>query len=341
MRKSNIELLRIVAFLMVCSIHITGSAFAFKSNLLLNIHNWYYIIILRNIVTIGVPLFVLISGFSFQKSNNFDTKKTMKKIILPIVFYLPFLVYLTSLVSGISVNIFFIVISDFLTSQGAYYHLWYLLLFVPLILIMGIFRSNLDQINKEKFQKFFILAIPLITVNSTISIFLSIKSVFSYFSNMFLYFVLLYMVGYYISKFNITVKRYILITLCFVTVFVNVVIFTLQNNLILFGNLITIFIVIYSISFFLIFKDLKINNMLLNKLINLIASYTYGAYIVHIFYIAVVQDYFPFLYYTNNKFYFLYEALFILIVASCSIATEALRKYMFVVYKKRSLLWKK
>lgn len=342
MRKSNIEFLRIVAFLMVCSIHITGAALGYKESLLSHNYNWYYVIIMRTIVAPAVPVFVLISGYAFAHKGTFNFKKTMKNLLVPLACFIPLLFIVTIYVNGFSFKTGLIALKEFWTSQGAYYHLWYILLYIPLTMIMGYLNDSLSKIPKEVFKKLLILLIPLVTMHSTVTIFYSISSVFSYFSNMFIYFILLYLIGYYIAKFNVSINKLISLSTFILCIIINTFLFWTQNdsstvvvNYAIFSNVLSIFMFLQALSLFMFFKGLEIKNIKISKFINTIASHTYGAYIVHIFYIFCLQFVLSYLLKTSSRFYFIYEIAFIFMVAVCAILTEALRKYIFSFKKKK------
>ena len=87
----------------------------------------------------------------------------------------------------------------------------------------------------------------------------------------------------------------------------------------------------------ILFSSLNIKNNVINKLSKL----TYGAYIIHIYFIFKCNDIINLNSTYNNKYYCLFDILFVLLVFILSLLTEFLRIKIVKLIKKLIVKTKK
>lgn len=165
-RESNMDFLKIIACLMVISIHISAG---FGKAIIRGQPDYYLTV--GNIFHAGmsacVPIFIMVTGgFLLSEDKNVDIsffyKKTMNKIIKPTIYWNIFYLFYSlirafglSKIGGYENNYGEIIKKFF--SLNSHYHLWYMSMIIAYYLITPNLISIKNRIGKEKFFKIGIL----------------------------------------------------------------------------------------------------------------------------------------------------------------------------------------
>lgn len=289
-RMSNIELLRIVAMIMIIAYHIPIHLnFVCPSHTITVSQLWNQFILMGG--KTGVNIFVLISGYFLIKSKGVKISKIIK-LWLQIFTYsvLIYIIFTTSGLESFSIKEFIKCMLP-ITYEGW----WFAGAYFVLYLISPFINIFLKALDKKNYQRFLIVVLILWCLIPTMT-----GREFE--GNNLLWFICLYSVAAYIRLWHDEspvsdkpkegaepaklVKRYfglalIFIVLTFLAVvgldFFGVQIADLSAHEHLYGmNRLPIFLI--SLFMFLAFKGLDIHY---NKVINLIASATFGIYLIH------------------------------------------------------------
>ena len=308
----GIQLLRIVLFFMIVALHVVPDGLV-TNEIPAGTFNWYFCVLFRLFVSTAVITFVIIGGYVANPNSTFDFKKSLKRFSIPLLMCLPFLIYINCLGFGTD-NIISTNIINFLTFLGAYYHLWYIILYFAVVCIFPLIKEGFNKLPRKSLRVILIIMLFLCSINSFYPQIVKINFFNGLFNDMLLTFLTVYSIGYYIKKYDIkinTVLNIFLLIICYI-IYVYMYKFTISYinynvNLLTNNNILCIAI---AILFLLLFSKLKIKSSIIDKIGNL----TYGAYIIHTFFITMITVVFNYLLYFSNKFYFLIIICFILIV---------------------------
>ncbi len=278
-RQSNIELLRIISILLIISFHyVYKSGYSFET---LN-YNSFIVKMFYFFGELGVNLFILISGY-FLINSKFSMKKLIK-LIIEINFY-----YVVSVVIEGKLN------HTTLTTFMDYYQLffavilnryWFATAYVLLYILSPYINKFIHSIEKETFLKLLMTVIFLWSVIPTTFGIINSNTETFLFYNRFIWMIVMYLIGSYIRLYNIkNLKSKSLIIAIITFAFMILSIFFIYK----FGKIIrlepayfwqpnSIPMLILSISIFEIFINIKIPY---SKIINMLASTTFGIYLLH------------------------------------------------------------
>ena len=276
-RQSNFELLRIFAILIIISHH-----FALHGGLDLNDNlvslNGFWMQFLLIGGKIGVNLFVLISGYFLINSKELRISKCIK-LWLQIEFYSVIFYVIMSLYKYYVIHSFVFSFKELisvlfpLSNQQWWFASTYFVLFL--------LHPFLNKLLKALYQRQYILFILLQLI-----IFSVVPFVFRKASNAneLLWFVFIYSLAAYVRLYG--VASYNNWKLCFVMALFAYLLDALYKwvflmlgfDSTLFSSLYELPVLIVSLLIFIFFKNLKIKN---NKLVNIIASATFGVYLIH------------------------------------------------------------
>ena len=278
-RQSNIELLRIISILLIISFHyVYKSEYSFET---LN-YNSFIVKMFYFFGELGVNLFILISGY-FLINSKFSMKKLIK-LIIEINFY-----YVVSVVIEGKLN------HTTLTTFMDYYQLffavilnryWFATAYVLLYILSPYINKFIHSIEKETFLKLLMTVIFLWSVIPTTFGIINSNTETFLFYNRFIWMIVMYLIGSYIRLYNIkNLKSKSLIIAIITFAFMILSIFFIYK----FGKIIrlepayfwqpnSIPMLILSISIFEIFINIKIPY---SKIINMLASTTFGIYLLH------------------------------------------------------------
>ena len=307
-RELNLELLRIIGMLAIVIFHFSDWGGLLKINIAISPNK-----LLGEFINIGGSfgndIFILISGY-FLVNSKFKTKKLLK-IVLEILFY-SILMYIVCVSFGIvEYNIYDVKRSIFPISYNMY---WFATLYVVIYLLSPFINLVVNNINKKQHLTLiivlgiFISVIPSILIDSNI------------FSDNFIRFIFLYIIAAYIKKYSKTYnKKNVLVLIIFsiLTLFAISFIYTqlgIDEYITIYNNMTSVPMLLLTISTFVFFKDLKVNNE--SKIIPFFAKASFAVYLIHI------NIYFKKYLFNNilriQKFYYvntLYLALYILLAS--------------------------
>ena len=333
-RKSSIELLRIISFLMVVILHISPIGLVVANPINPGTFSSYFCLLTRIFVTGAVMIFVAIGGYvSFY--GNFDTKKSLKKLFIPLLMYLPFFMQITyKNYHPDSFRLFLSINSEhFFTVYGTYYHLWFIFVYFVTLILFKYIRVGIDKFSKKE-NLFFILFLLVISSINTFYPLINIQIFNDYFFNYLLSFISIYACGYYINKYDVKVNKKLCIFILFIiyvlySFFFRVISHQEEKLFFDFMNTNNLFNKLLGVFWLLLFKDINIKS----KLINSISSLTYGGYICHVIFITILMKYIDLYQYFNHKYYVLIMGVIIILVALLSLLLEWLRKLVLKAFK--------
>lgn len=177
MRKASVELARLIACLLVIGVHLSLNTV---------VDGGYDVSRLFSacLVADGVAIFWLISGFFIFNTKSYFKllKRTLKKIVVPMVLFLCFSFFMSGyLVDGKNILESITHSSrDYITLlQGIFSwnivvacsgHLWYLLIYLLIILMFPVLKAYVNEINQDvQRQKIFLIVSAVLLVLNDLS----------------------------------------------------------------------------------------------------------------------------------------------------------------------------
>ena len=280
-RNSSIELLRIISMFMIVFHHFAvHGGFEWNVNELTIPHFWYNFIMMGG--KIGVDIFVLISGYFLinSKEKLFDFKRILKYWGQVFFYSILLYVFLKSFVSS-GLEMKFLIKACFPITFGGW---WFASTYFVMYLMHPFLNKLFNSLDKKAYQTLLVMTIACWSIIPTFT-------TKSYEGNSLLWFITLYAIAGYIRKFGLnkkyTTKYYFLFWLIFsILTYLSSVVFTIMGTKWeIFAAHSTYFygqeklsILLTSLSLFMVFTSLK---MRYYKWINIIASATFGVYLIH------------------------------------------------------------
>ncbi len=345
-RKSNFELMRIVAILMIIYYHLI-----IHGNMLDNSRNINFTFVnevIKFFVIVHVNLFILLSGY-FQCKSKFRLSKVFS-LVGEILFYSIIITVILKLTGLIDIDKVHFIRQIFLTENSGQY--WFVKIYLYLYCLSPFINLLIDKLDKNKFKKLLIVLlilisiIPFITGNRG----LFLNDGFSLYNAIFIYLIGAYFRIYPVKESyhfkGLTIKGYqtILIVIYLLATLFNYLLYKTSSILVLnnsifnefFSNIInTIFqyqnpiIIVQASALFLFFESLNIGS---NKIINKLASYVLGIYLIHEHFLFQSHIYKLLRIDHGNIYSFrfiLYAFLIMLIIFIGGSIIECLRKFIF------------
>lgn len=280
-RNSSIELLRIISMLMIVFCHFAyNGGFQWENSTITITRLWYNFIIMGG--KVGVDIFILISGFFLinQKKEIFQFKKILK-FWGQLFFYSVILSLIYCIINKNQFSIKLIIKSFFPITFSTW---WFASCYFVLYLFHPFLNKLLHNLDKKTYQYLLILAVVCWSIIPTLT-----TSQFQ--SNSLLWFITLYSIAGYIRIYGFNSKlksqKYfkIFLIVTFITYMSSVIFMILGKRWHIFESNVNYFygqekitILIISIMLFMTFVTLNINY---NKWINIIASASFGVYLIH------------------------------------------------------------
>ena len=278
-RQSNIELLRIIAMILIVAHHISvHGLFDFQTSEITINSLWIQFLSIGG--KIGVNIFVLISGYFLIKEKSTKIGKILKLWMQ--IFLYSVIIYIVFVITGEKQFGIKEAIKSFLPITFSQW--WFAAAYFVLYLISPYVNKLLNCLDKKEYQKMLVLMAICWCI---------IPTFFTkgFQSNNLIWFIYVYSVGGYIRKYDINnifinVKCITISIIIAILTFISVIVFDFigiriptagEHATYLFG-LQKIPTMIISILIFVGFINLKIKN---NKFINIIASTTFGIYLIH------------------------------------------------------------
>lgn len=331
-RRTNFELLRIVAMIMILFHHFAcHSSFVFDG---LSIGRlWINLISIGG--GIGVSLFVLITGYFMIEKEKLKVSKLVK-LWLELLFYDLLIYFIFVIFKLTNFNIKDLIFRFMpITNREWWFASTYfvLILFTPLINVM------LDRISKETYKKYLIIGFICFSIIPTF-----INRGFE--SNNLIWFIFIYSVGAYIRLYEndfkyrsgecilcsliLLILTYILKT-CLDISSINILnAFSLRLY-----DLKSFALFAISLFMFIGFKNMNIKD---NDYINIIAKATFGVYLIHDnnFVRPYLWNFINAPKYTNSVFIIIYSILIVIVIYSICTIIELLRiKFIEEKYMKK------
>lgn len=271
-RDSNFELLRIIAMIMVITLH-----FIVHGGILDNVRvlslNFFVANLMESFSIYAVNLYILISAYFMC-----DLKMTIKKVVkiwIQVVFYTTIIYLSFSIIGIIKFNIVGLIESllPIISNQYAFVTGYIVLLFLSPFL-----NKLINSMNKDEYNGLIIIFLIFFII---LGVGLPIDNVLnSYIFNfIILYFIAAYIKKHIVNKFN--KKYYLLLYIgCSLLIFAGRIALYIDGkgkyaNLLLAYN--SIFIILGSVGLFMFFINIKIQS----KAINNISILTFGVYLIH------------------------------------------------------------
>lgn len=341
-RASNMELLRIVAFLMVICIHVAGVGLSLNT-MPTDSLNWHFSNLANSMSRASVLCFVLITGY-FMSSNDGSIRNKLKKIGYPfviygIIIYFSYLFKLPSAVPSLKGAV-----QSFLTSSTIFYHFWYVCVYLGLVLLSPFINAALNRISQKQMKILLFILYGITSILPTINQFAQSYWVpDALLSSRLTLFITLYIQGAYLKQYEVHLSGKFLLLIYFVSSSLTAAFTWIYSSMVgtfvsLFYDYSNVFVVVSAVSLFIFFMKWKIPH---NRVINSISSKTYGGYLVHTLAITFIQNIYssvsPFL----NYEYWLYPfliVLYIMMVFISSIGLESLRQFMMRMVRLNKLM---
>lgn len=282
-REANMELLRIVAMLMVITLHCVGRGLLLSNSVISNV-NLLLIQFLDSFSLTANSLFILLTGY-YYIGKKFNLRKILS-LWGKTLFYciLIFTIYSILNLKTNFLNSFFPVFS------GAY---WFITSYIALYFIMPFLNIAINKFSQKQCKFLIIFLVILMGV---------IRIIFNpadLFNSTFMHMIVIYIIGAYIKKY-VKIEpnkqyfiKYVLVAIIFtvaitiLNVLVHIVPKTLDvwiimaNILSYFRNFINIILVYMAILLFMKFKTINIKSNKLSKLILYISPSVFSIYIIH------------------------------------------------------------
>lgn len=283
-RESSIELLRIISMILIVFHHFAvHGGFEWDTSDVSVTRFWYNLIIMGG--KIGVNIFVLISGYYLVNSER--KKVDLYKIFKFVgqVWFYSLVIFIISLIFGWR-NIADIGITSFIEALFpiTFSQWWFASTYFVLYLIHPFLNKLLFSLDQSLYQKLLLILVVCWSVIPTFTTSL-------YQSNSLLWFITLYAIAGYIrlyglnSKFSTKHYAVFLLISSFLTYATSIIFTILGARWPFFASCVTYFygqekitVMLVSISCFMVFATLKMNY---HKWINVIASTTFGIYLIH------------------------------------------------------------
>lgn len=351
-RDSNFELMRIFAMIFIISSHLCNSIFidlslAIKFNTIISksLSVWAG--------NLGNYLFIFISGY-FISDSRFSWKKVFQiwfqvfsiSIIIGLIFYFFHIQIISGNVNFLGFSTESIKLSTKQFSGGDFIRSLFPTLFgnnwfASTYLLFYMFTPFLNELNRvidEKKHRYLIIVMALV---GTVIYMVPGQGIFE--SNNLFYFILGYFIATYIKKYDpkILKNQKINFAMSLILIFLFVVwitaILILRNKFSVINSRFVEFfsypfalnrfpILFCSIFVFAFFKNLKIKY---NKIVNLVASTTFGVYLIHenpFFRGVLWHKLFRIDCFIDSKFLFLYMMFAVIITFLCCSIIDLLRK---------------
>ncbi len=289
-----LDIIKIIACLSVIINHTCGYLLEYTNNA-------HYATIFYSIqfalCKIGVPLFLMVSGYLLLNRNeNISFKEVFKRIyriIVPLIF-ISLLLYIKEI--GIKNFNFLDFIINFL-KKPYIIPFWYLYMLIGLYVAMPFLKKMINNFKIKDYRIFIILFLLLPSLLIMVSDYLNIPISTHFTKAIFPIHMTFFISGMYLSKVNLN-KKYLIISLFIfissaVLFFLSLYLPFINNNSISYKlNSLNIILVLESLSIFYIIRYLFENatfNKWISKIICEVSKVTFGIYLIH--YLIAYQFY--------------------------------------------------
>ena len=274
-RNSNIELLRIISILMIVVSHYTVHNGVVNSSLPIGFNRLLLeITVLGNI---GAIIFVLITGYySIDKAKPFKFKKLIL-LIFEVSFYSTIIYLMFVLLKLETFSVINLIKNIFPITFKQY---WFMTAYIVLYIFAPFINIFLNNMNRKQYINFIVISLLIFSI-------LHMITTSDYYGNELIQFILFYSLGGYLKKYNNNIfsrKYKLLLIVTSLLLIISVIIFDLigiKINIVAihssyFYSRSSIISILFSVSLFILFLNMKINN----RIINYISQYILGVYLI-------------------------------------------------------------
>jgi len=333
-RKNYIDYLRVLAILAVITIHVTGHYYGKFGDI--DQISWWFSNVVNSASRFAVPLFVMISGVVLLGKTTstweFYSKRGFR-IFPAIIFWSLFFLAFDFFQEMDFDNLFWMVKIGLFSEGKAYYHLWYLSMYVCLMFFVPFINQF---INGEKptysdlsilmllFVSFFTLNTIAIGATEIIDINIGWFKVFPWYIG---YFILGYYLDKYAHRINVgssVILAVLIIILIIAGALLNFYAVTkgILQDFFVFNNTALPVFIITALIFLLVKKNERYFKE--NKLITSLSEASFGMYLIHPFYLYFLRKLLP-EYNEHGVIYVPVTIILTLVLSYCSI--HLLRRY--------------
>lgn len=279
-RLNNIELLRIITMIMVLILHFFnfgGFLAQYNDNNINSIIVWTF----ESLSFVAVNCYVLISGY-FLINSQFKKEKLFR-LIIEVLFYSIIIYILMIVTQQIEFSFLSFSKSIFPILLGNY---WFITCYVVLYILSPFLNKFIKSLSKHDYKSLIILLTAIFSIWATV---IPNSETINYGGSYSIsWFICLYLIAGYLRLYfdftKIKNNRYLAIyLLCSI---INVITYFLipenpyiKNDFLY--NYYSISMLVASISLFIFFINIKIENKLINKTIASFSSTTFGIYLIH------------------------------------------------------------
>ena len=291
--------LRVIAVIGVIGIHVSSAGNGVTDSN----YNFWVSNFFNSLSRFGVPVFVMLSGALLlpkEEPIGEFLKKRLLRILFPFIFW-SFAYITNSLINdynkGVNLNFEYIIRQIFIHFRdGSTPHFWYIYMIIGLYLFIPIIGKWIRNSSEKDILYFLVIWFIVLLLNQPYISKIKPSLDFSYYSGYLGYLVL----GHYLTIKPVENKtRVNLIALCLIfsgLIFTVVSTYIVQQYTILpggtFYNPLSINILIYSTGIFLWFRNKNIHNDFLISIRNIINKHSYGIFLVHIFILSKLDDFY-------------------------------------------------
>lgn len=269
-RKSNLDLLKVVATIMILILHyLNGSIGGALKETTDATSNYYIIRYVESFCIVAVNCFVLITGYFMINKKMIRINKAINLILISLFYSIIF--YLTSVL--LKINIF--KFDDLLTSLMVMYNpKWFIVAYIGLFLLIPYLNKIILGMNNYQYRKFLILLIIILSIIPT----MFPKVCYNDNGYGILSFILIYFIGGYLKLYYQPQKSKVyylaIYILCAILTSILAINNVLEYN---WWNYNSIVNIIGSMSLFLFFLKFGFKS----KIIDYLATFSLSIYIIH------------------------------------------------------------
>lgn len=289
----SFEVLRIICSIAVVSIHTV-----YQSHLLFQDPSDNRYLFLYNFLAFAVPIFVMITGAIWlNPEKDFNLKKSLLRVVIPLFsfgivfsilerYYVERVISWKLLLSGI--------VDVFLGNSWDIF--WYIYMLIGLYLLMPLFRAATKVMQKKQ------IAFLILVLFIFCSLMPELETIFSFSLPVTIpvnsVYVMYIFLGYYLSKYRISLADSVLIILCGIlfvslyTIFCGKTAYLMVQTVVYSTGIFTFFI-----SFEKKFESLSVR---VKSFLIIISKTTFGVYIIHMIFTNVIYKVFKYNPYNHN-----------------------------------------
>lgn len=317
-RKSNFELLRIIAMILIIMHHYFIHSGLYPNSFSEYNNTTIFIQFISSFGKFGSTLFLLISSYFLIESEI--TYKKIIPIIVKILFFSIIMLIVVIVFTQENITISIIISSLFPVIWGGN---WFIIFYIILFLFLPFINPSLKSLTKTQYSKLVILIIIVWSIIPTFS-------GYAWFYSGFDYFLFIYIIGGYLKLHYTKLKSKYFYINSFIIIILLMLLFiiitdilglkyksnTMFNSFQNFYQLNSFIPILASLSIFLFFQKIEIKS----KIINYISSSMLSTYLIHdnfLFRNVLWNSFFPNLDYVNTNLFiphFILKVLFVFFI---------------------------